>query len=84
MKKNDHSEAIPQHIRDWMLGLGYVHDSEVAEATSTAPRTRARWKPLRPVYFGKEAWYQLDDIKRHLDERAASKDYDDDDDMVCL
>lgn len=64
-------QAIPQHIRDWMLQLGYVHDSEVEEATSTAPRTRARWKPLRPVYFGNEAWYQLSDIKRHLDDRAS-------------
>jgi hypothetical protein len=77
MKVKNPSQGIPQHIRDWMLQLGYVHDSEVEGATSTAPRTRARWKPLRPVYFGKEAWYQLSDIKRHLDERAAINEQND-------
>ena len=76
MKATNQPQGIPQHIRDWMLQLGYVHDSEVEEATSTAPRTRARWTPLRPVYFGKEAWYQLSDIKRHLNERAAINDHD--------
>jgi hypothetical protein len=77
MTTKNQSQGIPQHIRDWMLQLGYVHDSEVQEATSTAPRTRARWKPLRPVYFGKEAWYQLSDIKRHLNERAATTEQND-------
>ena len=83
MASENESQGVSQRIRDWMLQLGYVHDSEVEEATSTAPRTRARWRPLRPVYFGKEAWYPLSEIKRHLDERAASNDSDDDD-MVCL
>lgn len=83
MTEKNSSQAIPQRIKDWMLQLGYVHDSEVEEATSTAPRTRARWRPLRPVYFGKEAWYRLDEIKRHLDGRAASNESDDDD-LVCL
>lgn len=83
MASNNRPQGVSQRIRDWMLQLGYVHDSEVQEATSTAPRTRARWKPLRPVYFGKEAWYQLSDIKRHLDERAASNESNDDD-LVCL
>jgi len=83
MDPKNESQGVSQRIRDWMLQLGYVHDSEVEEATSTAPRTRARWRPLRPVYFGKEAWYRLAEIKRHLDERAASNESDDDD-MVCL
>jgi len=63
--------SIPEHIRSWMHQIGYVHDMEVQEATSTVIRTRKRWKPLKPVYFGNEPWYQLADIKRHLDERAA-------------
>lgn len=69
---------IAEHIRSWMLHLGYVHDMEVEEATSTVIRTRKRWKPLIPVYFGNEPWYQLTDIKRHLDERAAMNEHTDD------
>lgn len=65
---------ISEQTRSWMLQLGYVHDMEVEEATSTVIRTRKRWKPLKPVYFGNESWYQLADIKRHLDERAAIND----------
>ncbi len=71
MSKEKNSIPIPEHIRSWMLHLGYVYDMEVQEATSTAQRTRARWKTLQPVYFGNEPWYQLADIKRHLDELAA-------------
>ena len=74
MSTKKHPVPIPEHIRSWMLHLGYVHDMEVQEATSTIPRTRARWKNLIPVYFGNEPWYQLADIKRHLDERAAIND----------
>ncbi len=70
MTTENQRPGIPSHIKAWMLELGFVHDSDVEKATSTAPRTRARWKPLRPVYFGKEAWYQLSDIKRHLNESA--------------
>lgn len=66
---------IPEQIRSWMLQLEYVHDMEVEDATSTVMRTRKRWKPLKPVYFGNEPWYQLADIKRHLDERAAINEH---------
>ena len=83
MKDKNLHQGIPEEIREWMLELGYVHDSEVEKATSTVSRTRARWRPLRPVYFGKEPYYQLADIKRHLDERAAINVIDDDD-LVCL
>jgi len=78
MSTENQPQGIPEYIRQWMLKLGYVHDSEVEKATSTVTRTRARWKPLRPVYFGNEPWYQLTDIKRHLDERAAINEHDDD------
>ena len=70
-KQKKRPVLIPEHIRAWMLQLGYVHDDEVEDATGTVIRTRKRWKPLKPVYFGNEPWYQLADIKRHLDERAA-------------
>ncbi len=76
-KQNKQPVSIPEHIRSWMLQLGYVHDMEVEEATSTVIRTRKRWKPLKPVYFGNEPWYQLADIKRHLDERAAINEQND-------
>ena len=69
---------MSEPIRSWMEDLGYVHDNEVQEATSTVIRTRKRWKPLKPVYFGNEPWYQLADIKRHLDERAAINEHNDD------
>lgn len=77
MKDKTPPQGIDEGIREWMLGLGYVHDSEVEKATNTVFRTRARWKPLRPVYFGKEPYYQLADIKRHLDERAAINEHTD-------
>lgn len=78
-------EPIPQHIREWMLSLGYVHANEVADATSTVDRTRARWKTLKPIFFGNQPWYQLADIKRHLDERAAiNASAGDDDKVVAL
>jgi hypothetical protein len=32
---NQEPTPIPEHIRSWMLQLGYVHDMEVEEATST-------------------------------------------------
>jgi hypothetical protein len=64
------TEATTEAIRAWMRDIGFVHASEIEEATSTVSRTRARWKSLRPVYFGKEAYYRLTDIKRHLDSRA--------------
>ena len=83
MKDKTPPQGIDEGIREWMLGLGYVHDSEVEKATNTVIRTRARWKPLRPVYFGKEPYYQLADIKRHLDERAKTS-RSDDDEFVCL
>ena len=79
---NKEPVPVPKYIRDWMREIGYVHDMEVEEATSTVSRTRARWKPLKPVYFGNEPWYQLADIKRHLDERAAINVQDDE--LVAL
>ena len=60
------AETTPQ----WMRNIGFIHASDVEEWTSTVSRTRARWKSLRPVYFGKEAYYRLSDIKRHLDIKA--------------
>jgi hypothetical protein len=54
----------------WMRNIGFIHSSDVEEWTSTVSRTRARWKSLRPVYFGKEAFYRLSDIKRHLEIKA--------------
>ena len=60
------TETTPQ----WMRNIGFIHASDVEEWTSTVSRTRARWKSLRPVYFGKEAYYRLSDIKRHLDIKA--------------
>jgi hypothetical protein len=77
MTAESQPQGTHEDIREWMLKLGYVHDSEVEKATSTVFRTRARWKPLRPVYFGKEPYYQLADIKRHLDERAAINEHTD-------
>ena len=60
------AETTPQ----WMRNIGFIHASDVEEWTSTVSRTRARWKSLCPVYFGKEAYYRLSDIKRHLDIKA--------------
>ena len=63
-------DAPPETTPQWMRNIGFVHSSDVEEWTSTVSRTRARWKSLRPVYFGKEAYYRLSDIKRHLDIKA--------------
>jgi hypothetical protein len=59
-----------ENTPSWMRNIGFIHASDVEEWTSTVSRTRARWKSLRPVYFGKEAYYRLSDIKRHLDIKA--------------
>ncbi|MEA3276571.1 MAG: hypothetical protein U9Q81_15025 [Pseudomonadota bacterium] len=56
--------------REWMLKLGYVHESEIEEATNTTSRSRARWKTPRGVMFGNMKWFPLREIKRTLDARA--------------
>lgn len=66
----DHPINIDEGVREWMRSLGYVHDSEVQHASSTTPRTRARWRSLRGVQFGNERWYPLDEVRRHLDALA--------------
>jgi hypothetical protein len=62
---------IDSGVRAWMLKLGYVHESELEEATSTTPRSRRRWKSPAYVTFGNERWYPLAEIKHHLEARAA-------------
>ena len=70
-------EGMPPQVLDLMHRIGYVHESEIEVATSTTNRSRARWKSPRGVMFGNEKWYPLDEVKRHLDARAAFTDEDD-------
>ena len=73
--KKDHPEInIDQGVRAWMLSIGYVHESEIEHATSTLPRSRARWKSPAGVMFGNEKWYPLSEIKRHLEARESGPD----------
>ena len=69
--------TIDPTVRAWMRSLGYVHETEIQHATSTTPRSRARWKSPRGVMFGNEKSFPLDEVKRHLDARAAFTDDDD-------
>lgn len=62
--------SMPPNIRESMLRIGYVHESEIEVMTSTTPRTRARWSDLKGVMFGNEKWYPLSEVKRHLDAKA--------------
>ena len=70
--------GVAEHVRLFMLELGYIHETDLQEATSTSPRTRARWRPPRGLLFGNEKWYALDEVKRHLEARAAEGDPEED------
>jgi hypothetical protein len=70
--------GMPAEVLELMHRIGYMHETEIQTASSTTPRTRARWKSPRRVMFGNEPWYPLDEVKRHLDARAAGVDDDDD------
>jgi hypothetical protein len=61
---------INAEVRTWMRSIGFVHESEVEDATCTTPRFRKAW-PLRPIQFGLENWYALEDIQQHLNVRSA-------------
>ena len=69
--------SMPPGVLELMHRIGYVHENEIEIATSTTTRSRARWKSPRGVMFGNEKWYPLDEVKRHLDARAAFTDEDD-------
>lgn len=69
--------GMPPGVLELMHRIGYIHETEIEIATSTTPRSRARWKSPRGVMFGNEKWYPLDEVKRHLDARATFTDDDD-------
>jgi hypothetical protein len=56
---------IKAEVRTWMRSLGFVHESEVEDATCTTSSFRKGW-PLRPIQFGLENWYALKDIQQYL------------------
>jgi hypothetical protein len=56
---------ITAEVRTWMRSLGFVHESELEDATCTTSRFRKGW-PLRPILFGLENWYALKDIQQYL------------------
>lgn len=66
----EHPITIDPGVREWMRAIGFVHESEIEHATSTSPRSRARWRSPRGVMFGCEKWYPLREIQRHLEARA--------------
>ena len=76
MSKSDIEYGMPSAILELMHRIGYLHETEIETATSTTPRSRARWKSPRGVMFGNEKWYPLDEVRRHLDARAANVDDD--------
>jgi hypothetical protein len=61
---------VDAEVRSWMRSLGFVHESEVEDATCTTHRFRKNW-PLRPIRFGLENWYALEDIRQHLKSETA-------------
>ena len=61
---------VDAEVRTWMRSLGFVHESEVEDATCTTHRFRKNW-PLRPIRFGLENWYSLDDIQQYLKSETA-------------
>jgi len=56
---------IRPEVRAWMRSIGFVHESEVEDATCTTNRIR-KSLPLRPIRFGLETWYALEDIQQFL------------------
>ena len=61
---------IDAEVRDWMRRLGFVHESEIEDASCTTHRFRKNC-PLRPIRFGLENWYSLDDIQQYLKSETA-------------
>ena len=78
---DDKAGGMPAHIIELMASIGYICETELEEITATTPRSRARWKSPRGVMFGNMKWYPIDEIKRHLDARAA---FVDDDNMPAV
>jgi hypothetical protein len=69
--------GMPENVLEIMHSIGYVHESELQKASSTTPRTRARWKSPRGVMFGNERWFPVAEVKRYLDAKIAESDTDD-------
>jgi hypothetical protein len=70
---NPDYEGFTPFTETFMHDLGYVHESVIEEASSTTPRSRARWNDLQGVMFGNERWYFIDDIKSLLADKIAAK-----------
>jgi len=68
---------IAAEVRAWMQSLGFVHESEIEDATCTTSRFRKNW-PLRHIQFGLENWYALDDIQQFLKSEIAKAHPNDD------
>lgn len=71
MSKSPEESRMPSAILELFHRIGYLHETEIERASSTTPRSRTRWKSPRGVMFGNEKWYPIDEVKRHLDARAA-------------
>ena len=69
-KKAKALSPIDTEVLHWMRRLGFVHESEIEDATCTTHRFRKNW-PLRPIRFGLENWYALDDIQQYLKSETA-------------
>ena len=61
---------IRAEVRAWMRSLGFVHESDIEDATCTTNRFRKGW-PLCPVRFGLENWYALEDVQQFLNSQSA-------------
>ena len=66
---------IKPEVRNWMRSIGFVHESEIEEASCTTSRFRKAW-PLRPIQFGLENWYALEEIKQYLTVRSSESSID--------
>ena len=70
---NPDYEGFTPFTETFMRDLGYVHESVIEEASSTTPRSRARWNDLVGVMFGNEKWYSIDDVKQLLTDKLNAK-----------
>lgn len=67
------SPLIPKDMLKLMHEIGYVHESEIEALSGTTSKSRARWRSPRGVMFGNQKWFQLEEIKKHLDAKLEEK-----------